>query len=92
MKSLFDQVKAFVLSKYFLKQLGLVVLFYLSIVFIMMLYLRFSTQHGERIEVPNLIGKSSDQGRLMLEDIGLEYQIMDSVYDPKKPSGTILSQ
>jgi beta-lactam-binding protein with PASTA domain len=92
MKSLFDQVKAFVLSKYFLKQLGLVVLFYLSIVFIMMLYLRFTTQHGERIEVPNLIGKSSEQGRLILEDMGLKYQIMDSVYVPQKPSGTILSQ
>lgn len=92
MNSLFAQVKAFVLSKYFLKHVGLVILFYLSIVFIMMLYLRFSTQHGERIEVPNLIGKSSEQGRLLLEDLGLEYQIMDSVYEPNKPSGTIINQ
>lgn len=92
MNSLFAQVKAFVVSKYFLKQLGLVVLFYLSIVFLMMVYLRFSTQHGERIEVPNLVGKSSAQGRVLLEDLGLEYQIMDSVYDPNKPSGTIISQ
>jgi len=92
MNSFFEQVKAFVFSKYFLKQAGLVTLFYLTIVLVMMLYLRFATRHGNRIEVPNLIGKSAEQGRLILEDLGLEYQIMDSVYIPNKPSGTIINQ
>jgi len=92
MKQLLTQIKAFVISKYFLKQLGLVILFYVSIVFIMMLYLRASTNHGERIEVPNLIGKSAQEGKIILENLGLEYQIIDSVYDPNKPAGTILGQ
>ena len=92
MKILFAQIKAFVVSRYFLKQVGLVVLFYLVIVLVMMISLKISTHHGERIEVPNLIGKSSEQGKLILEDLGLEYQIMDSVYDPNKVPGTIVSQ
>ena len=41
MNSLFAQIKAFVFSKYFIKQAGLVVLFYLSVVFVMMVFLRF---------------------------------------------------
>mgnify|MGYP000953312208 CR=1 FL=1 len=92
MNSLFAQIKAFVLSKYFLKQLGLVILFYLSVVFIMMVFLRFSTNHGERIEVPNLVGKNAEEAKVILEDLGLEYQILDSIYDPSKPAGTIVSQ
>ena len=72
MNSLFAQLKGFVLSKYFLKQLGLVILFYLSVVFIMMVFLRFSTNHGERIEVPNLVGKNAEEAKVILEDLGLE--------------------
>jgi len=92
MNSLFAQIKAFVFSKYFIKQAGLVVLFYLSVVFVMMVFLRFSTNHGEQIEVPNLVGKNAEEAKIILEDLGLEYQILDSIYDPKKPVGTIVSQ
>jgi len=84
MNSLFAQIKAFVFSKYFIKQAGLVVLFYLSVVFVMMVFLRFSTNHGEQIEVPNLVGKNAEEAKIILEDLGLEYQILDSIYDPKK--------
>ncbi|MEI8193140.1 MAG: PASTA domain-containing protein [Flavobacteriia bacterium] len=92
MMPLLQNIKSFVLTKYFLKQLGLVVLFYVSLVFIMMVYLRFSTHHGEKIEVPNLVGKNAEEAKIILEDLGLEYQILDSVYDPSKPTGTIVSQ
>lgn len=92
MNPLFAQLKAFVLSKYFVKQFGLVVLFYLSVVFVMMVFLRFTTHHGEQIEVPNLIGKNADDAKIILEDLGLEYQILDSIYDPSKPAGTIVAQ
>lgn len=92
MNSPFAQIKAFVFSKFFLKQLGLIILFYLSVVFVMMVFLRVSTNHGERIEVPNLVGKNAEEAKVILEDLGLEYQILDSIYDPSKPAGTIVSQ
>lgn len=92
MNSLFAQIKAFMFSKFFLKQLGLIILFYLSVVFVMMVFLRVSTNHGERIEVPNLLGKNAEEAKVILEDLGLEYQILDSIYDPFKPAGTIVSQ
>lgn len=92
MLQILQNIKAFVLTKYFIKQLGLILLFYVSIVFLMMLYLRFSTNHGEKLEVPNLIGKNAEEAKIILEDLGLAYQILDSVYDPSKKEGTIISQ
>ena len=92
MNNLLSQLKAFVFSKYFLKQLGLVILFYLGVVFIMMVYLRIKTNHGERIEVPNLVGKNANEAKSILEELDLGYQILDSIYDPSKPVGTVVAQ
>ena len=92
MGNFFLAVKEFIISKYFLKQIGLIILVYLGIVLGLMLFLRYETNHGEKIEVPNLIGKSSEEGKKILSELGLQYQILDSIYDPSKPVGTIVSQ
>jgi beta-lactam-binding protein with PASTA domain len=82
----------FMKSRRFLKHLGLVILFYLVVVFGTMFILDWSTNHGEKIEVPNIVGKNSNDAKTILEESGLKYQIIDSIYDPKKPNGTILEQ
>jgi eukaryotic-like serine/threonine-protein kinase len=89
---MFQKLKSFVLSKLFLKHIGLVVIFYLSIVILTMLYLNFSTNHGEKIAVPNLTGMSSQQAKSKIEQLGLEYEILDSIYNPKLPEGTVVEQ
>ncbi len=91
------QIKSLIFSKYFLKHFGLVILFYLLFVFGSIYYLNFATNHGEKIPVPNLVGLSSDEAKKKLEDLGLQYEILDSVYDPnsplfKKPEGTVFEQ
>jgi len=89
---MFQKIKAFFLSKHFLKHIGLIAIFYLVVVILTMLYLKISTNHGEKIAVPNLTGMSSAQAKAKIESLGLEYEILDSVYNPKLPEGTVVEQ
>ena len=91
-KEILKNIIAFVFTKHFLKHLGLIMLFYVSVVLIMMVYLYFYTNHGEKIEVPNFVGMNSEKAKVVIEDLGLEFQIMDSIYDPKLPEGTVKEQ
>jgi len=86
------KIKEFILTKHFAKHVGLVVLFYLLAVFITIFYLDLATNHGEKITVPNFTGMSSDLAKQKIEELGLEYQILDSVYNPKLPEGTVMEQ
>jgi beta-lactam-binding protein with PASTA domain len=86
------KIKDFVLSKHFLKHFGLIVLFYLVAVFITVIYLNLATNHGEKIAVPNFTGMSSDEAKQKIEELGLEFQVLDSIYDPKLPEGTVVEQ
>ena len=91
------QIKSLIFSKYFLKHFGLVILFYLLFVFGSIMYLDFATNHGEKISVPSLVGLSAEEAKAKIEDLGLQYEILDSVYDPnsplfKKPEGTVFEQ
>jgi beta-lactam-binding protein with PASTA domain len=88
----FQRIKNYILTKYFLKQVGLVILFYLVIVFSTVLYLDFSTNHGEKIAVPNLVGLNAEEAKQKIEELDLQFQILDSIYDPKLPEGTVLEQ
>lgn len=90
--SFFGAFLNFIKSRRFLKHLGLVILFYLAAVFITMFILDWSTNHGEKIEVPNIVGKNANEAKEILEENGLKYQILDSIYDPKKPNGTVIQQ
>lgn len=85
-------LKLFVFSKHFLKHLGLIFLFYVTTVFLAMLYLTISTNHGEKIIVPNFTGMHSDKAIALLEELELAYEIRDSIYRPDLPQGTVVSQ
>jgi beta-lactam-binding protein with PASTA domain len=89
---LLNKIKAFVWTKVFLKKVGLVVLFYLLVITITVFYLDAYTNHGEMIKVPNLVGKNVGYASTQLEELGLEFEVLDSIYDPSKPQGTILDQ
>jgi beta-lactam-binding protein with PASTA domain len=88
----YRNIKAFVWSKYFIKHFGFIILVYLGIITITVFYLDSYTNHGQRIEVPNLIGQNVNSVKGQLEDLNLQYEILDSIYDPSKPEGTILDQ
>lgn len=50
------------------------------------------THHGEKIEVPNVVGKSLYDAETMLKDRGLVALVVDSVYDKSAPRGSVLEQ
>ncbi len=85
-------IKDYLKSKHFIKNVGLVMLTYLLIVGGTLLYLDIRTHHGEKIAVPNLIGKHIDNIEDLLDDSGLNYIIIDSIYRPELKAGTIVKQ
>ena len=89
---MFQALKQFIFSKHFLKHIGLVTIFYLLVIILTIIYLNFSTNHGEKIAVPDLTGLSANLAKQKIESLGLEFEIMDSVYNPKLPEGTVVEQ
>ena len=65
---------------------------YGGLLFGTMRYLNVFTKHGEEIAVPNLLGLSAVDAKLKLEDLGLSYEILDSIYDPNEPNGIVKEQ
>lgn len=90
--SLGAKLKNFFFSKRFLRNIVVLILFYVLVVFGTKWYLSSYTDHGKKIAVPNLIGKNEKQIGQVVNDLGLEYEISESVYDPSKPDGTVISQ
>lgn len=86
------KLRNFIWSKHFLKHTGLVLLAYIVVVGGMSLILDSYTNHGQRIKVPNLIGLKSDVANQRVEEVDLKLEILDSVYKPELPAGTIISQ
>lgn len=72
--------------------LGLGILFYFIVIFSTIKYLDVYSNHGEEIAVPNLVGKKSSVVKMQLEDMGLSYEILDSIYDPSLPNGIVKQQ
>lgn len=90
--NLLKKLKAFVLSIYFLKNIGLIILLHLLIIGGLILYLDSKTSHGEKISVPSLYGKNVNTIQGIVAENGLRYEVLDSIYAPDKPAGTIISQ
>lgn len=87
-----SKLRSFIWSRHFLKHTVLIVLTYIVVVGGTVLYLDSYTNNGEQIEVPNLVGKKPDQAKLLLEEQDLAIEVLDSVYKPELPLGTIVSQ
>ncbi len=54
--------------------------------------LNWLTNHGEYLKVPSVKGKNVDAGIKLLEDLGFEVVIQDSVYLENFPKYTVLKQ
>lgn len=89
---LLKKLKNFIWSKRFAINIGAIVLVYIILFFSVRSCMRHSTNWGQKIEVPDLIGKNQNNLENLLSGTGLEYEVLDSIYDPKKVEGTILEQ
>ncbi len=83
----------FVFSKAFLKQLLLAIVALLVLAFLILWWLRFSTNHNETVEVPNLAKMSLDKVEETLDEMDLRYEILDSAnYNPEFPRYSVIEQ
>ncbi|WP_298237958.1 PASTA domain-containing protein [uncultured Algibacter sp.] len=83
----------FLSSKIFLKQMALAIVALIVLCFIILKWLKVSTNHGDFETVPNLTGKSISVAQIELEENNLVMQIQDSAnFNPKYPKFSVIEQ
>lgn len=86
-------LKEFLKSKIFLKQLAIALLIVIVIVFIILQWLDFTTNHGQKIPVPNLGKMTVEKAGETLEELDLEYVVLDTVeFKADYPPYTVVQQ
>lgn len=84
---------SFLKSKIFLIQIGLALVTVVLFCFLVLQWLKGSTNHGEFVEVPDFSKMSVMEMRKSVENSGLRYQVLDSSnYNPNYPRFSILDQ
>lgn len=83
----------FLLSKAFLKQLALAVVVLIALIFAVLKWLDYSTNHGSFVTVPDLAGKSVAAAQIELKDNTLRMEIQDSAnFNPNYPKYSVIEQ
>lgn len=83
----------FIFSKAFVKQLVFAGIFLLLLVFLILYWLKFTTNHTEHTDVPNLAKMSFDEAQEKLKSLDLRLEILDSAnYNPNYPKYSVIEQ
>jgi len=83
----------FLFTKAFIKQLLLAIVVLIGLAFLVLWWLRISTNHNEHIEVPNLSKLSLDKVEDKLDELDLRYEILDSAnFNPDFPKFSVIEQ
>lgn len=86
------QTGSFFKSSYFWKQLGFIILTFALIILIVGFTLKLFTKHGQSIGVPNLVGKSIEDAEDITDDLGLDIEVIDSVFMVGKKPFEVIRQ
>ncbi len=79
-------------SKRFLRHLAGIVVLLALVTWGIFILLNLYTRHGDYISVPAFSGLTIEQVSSDAQYKNFEFIVMDSVYDPEKPKGTIVNQ
>lgn len=83
----------FLKSKQFFVQIILAIVFVVSIVFGLKFWLGSTTNHDQKIQVPNLERMSMDNVDKALSELNLNYTVIDSAnYNPEYPKKSVIEQ
>ena len=82
----------FLLSKAFLKQLAYIIIFLVLILFLVMMWLRVYTNHGQKLELPNYINQNYEKAKQDAEEKTFEIIVTDSIHKVGKEGGLIIDQ
>jgi len=83
----------FIKSKSFIIQLGLALVVVLVLVFVVLQWLKSTTNHGEFVEVPDFSKMTVSQMKHEVDKAGLRSYVLDSAnYNPSYPRFSIIEQ
>ena len=86
-------LKKFLLSFTFVKQLFFAFLIICASLFLFMVWISFTTNHGEEIIVPNLSKLTLSQAEDKLDELNLDYELLDTVdYNAAFPKLSVVQQ
>lgn len=86
-------LKNFLKSPVFFKQVGIAVVIVIVVIFILLQWLDFFTNHGEKILVPDLRKTTVESAQEKLDEMDLEAVVLDTVdFNPAFPPYTITEQ
>ena len=83
---------AFLKSKFFWVNIAVAIAVFLVLLFGTLFWTRFYTHHGESVEVPDLTHMYIEEAELTLDELGLRYEVIDSVYLRSFKPGEIAEQ
>ena len=83
----------FIKSKVFVKQLLIAFGVLFALVFVMVMWLNISTNHNQKIEVPNLEKMSLTKVENTLDELDLNWEVIDSAsYNANYPKKSVIEQ
>ena len=82
----------FLKSKFFWKNILLAIGIFLALFIFVLIMLRFITRHGEEVVVPDLRGMYLEEAEVALQNSGITFEVIDSVYLRSKGKGEITEQ
>ena len=85
-------LKNFILSKVFVKNLGLAVAIIVGTLMLLLIWLNLYTRHGQARPVPDFHGLTIEQTATLARKSRLKFQVIDSVYTSAVPAGCVVEQ
>ncbi len=85
-------IVAFIKTKQFFLHFGLALLSVFIVLFCWVKYLSSYTDHGEFVEVPDFNEKRITELSSFIQDKGVNYLIIDSIYAPGETPGIVIKQ
>jgi eukaryotic-like serine/threonine-protein kinase len=85
-------LKNFLVSKLFLKHLGIALTIIVGLLMILLIWLNLYTRHGQARPVPNFYGLTLEQTAKLAKKSKVRYQVIDSVYTSLVPRGCVAEQ
>ena len=86
-------LKDFLQSKVFFKQLAIALVIVIAIIFLLLQYLAYATNHGEEIPVPDLRKMTVEKAEEALDAVDLDYVVLDTVdFRAEFPAYTVVQQ
>jgi beta-lactam-binding protein with PASTA domain len=83
----------FIRSKSFFIQIGIAVVALFLFIFLLKWWLGFTTNHDQKIEVPDLNRLSLSEVQVKLKELNLDFIILDSAsYNPNYPKKSVIEQ